>query len=61
MVDGNLLFSAIASKRFGELSLAIAMNHEESDSKQYSKFIKGKKEREKKLIVIYVRDMKKTA
>ena len=37
------------------------MNREQSDSKQYSKFIEGKKERERKLMVIHVRYMKKTA
>ena len=60
MADGNLFFSAIASKHYDELSLSSATNREKSDSKQYSKFIEGKKERERKLIVIYVRDMKKT-
>ena len=37
------------------------MNREESDSKQYWKFIEGKEEKEGKFKVIYVRDMKKTA
>ena len=36
------------------------MSREQSDSKQYSKFIEGKKERERKFMVIYVRYMKKT-
>ena len=44
LMDRKLAFAVIASKLGVYLSLTSVMNHEESDSGQYSEFIEEKKE-----------------